>query len=317
MRLLCADSLRTTMIVMAVQKDTCFPTLLWLLEITTLLVTVLFKILAFTPDDSALPQLPNLYIQGNCSSIKNLPLYIDFLLVCVVTFSTVCLLLYDQLTLLISYDGSVCFLASIWMFLMATAVRKFIIIRRSLPQTNNNPFSVLSIKVRGGWCARGVLEQRFLTHNLSSKRIGEHTCYFPGHCKFTTHFNSQTHFQRFGKLPSSPRPPPKRWKWFCERKWVVNLQCPGNEHVCSPILFELWSCRMPHRYFVQSFLCCQFSDWWFLLHFTWKAAALLRRLAKILMNAGLGIAEVACGRNSRYWLFMLHPFRAPQENPVT
>ena len=167
MGLLCADLLRTTMIVMAVQKDTCFPTLLWLLEITTLLVTVLFEILVFTPDDSALPLLPNPHIQGNCSLINNLPLYIDFLLVCGVTFSTVCLLLYDQLTLLISYDGSVPILSSIWMFLMATAVRKFIIITRSLPQTNNNPFSVLSIKVRSGWGVRGVLEQRFFTHNLS------------------------------------------------------------------------------------------------------------------------------------------------------
>ena len=241
---------------------------------------------------------------------------IDFLLVCGVTFSTVCLLLYDHLTLLIFYVGSVPILSSIWMFLMATAVCKFIIITRSLSQTKINPFSVPSIKVCGGWGVCGVLEQRFFTHNLSSKRIGEHTCPFPGHCKFTSHFNSQNHFQRFGKLPSSP-PPPKRWKWFCEMKWVVNLQCPGNEHACSPILFELWSCRMPPRYFVQSFLSCQLSDWWFLLHLTCKAAAFLRRLAKILTNADLGIANVGCRRNSRYWLFMLHPFRAPQENPVT
>ena len=129
---------------------------------------------------------------------------IDFLLVCGVTFSTVCLLLYDHLTLLIFYVGSVPILSSIWMFLMATAACKFIIITRSLSQTKINPFSVLSNKVCGGWGVCGVLEQRFFTHNLSSKRIGEHTCPFPGHCKFTTHFNSQNHFQRFGKLPSSP-----------------------------------------------------------------------------------------------------------------
>ena len=141
---LCADLLRTTMIVMAVQKDTCFPTLLWLLEITTLLVRVLFEILVFTPDDSALPLLPNPHIQGNCSFINNLPLYIDFLLVCGVTFSTVCLLLYDQLTLLISYDGSVRFLSSIWMFLTETAGGKFIIIKRSLAQTNIDSFLVVS-----------------------------------------------------------------------------------------------------------------------------------------------------------------------------
>ena len=146
LRLLCAYSRRTTMIVMAVQKDTCFPTLLWLLEITTLLVRVLFEILVFPSDDSALPLLPNPHIQGNCSLINNLPLYIDFLLVCGVTFSTVCLLLYDQLTLLISCDGSVPILSSIWMFLTENAASKFMIIKRSLPQNNIDPFSVQSNK---------------------------------------------------------------------------------------------------------------------------------------------------------------------------
>ena len=52
---------------------------------------------------------------------------IDFLLVCGVTFSTVCLLLYDHLALLISYDGSVPILSSIRMFLMATEARKLIL----------------------------------------------------------------------------------------------------------------------------------------------------------------------------------------------
>ena len=146
------------MIVMAVQKDTCFPALLWLLESTTLLVTVLFEILAFTPDDSALPLLPNPHIQGNYSLINNLPLYIDFLLVCGVTFSTVCLLLYDQLTLLITSDGSVPILSSIWMSLTETAARKFMIIKRSSPQTNIDPFSVQSNKVRATFVVRVLFE---------------------------------------------------------------------------------------------------------------------------------------------------------------
>ena len=46
---------------------------------------------------------------------------IDFLLVCGVTFSTVCLLLYDHLTLLIFYVGSV----PVWMFLVATVRRNY------------------------------------------------------------------------------------------------------------------------------------------------------------------------------------------------
>ena len=101
------------------------------LGVTAALVRVLFEILVFPSDDSALPLLPNPHIQGNCSLINTLPLYIDFLLVCGMTFSTVCLLLYDQLTLLIFCDGSVRFLSSIWMFLTETAESKFIIIKRS------------------------------------------------------------------------------------------------------------------------------------------------------------------------------------------
>ena len=92
---------------------------------------------------------------------------IDFLLVCGVTFSTVCLLLYDHLALPISYDGSVPILSSIRMFLMATAGRKSIIIKKSLAQTNTDPFSLLSNRVRVGWGVCGVLGQRFCTSNLS------------------------------------------------------------------------------------------------------------------------------------------------------
>ena len=218
------------MIVMAVQKDTCFPALLWLLESTTLLVTVLFEILAFTPDDSALPLLPNPYIQGNCSSINNLPLYIDFLLVCGVTFSTVCLLLYDQLTLLISYDGSVRFLSSIWLFLTEKSEGKFIIIIKSIAQANIDPFSLPSSRVCGGWGVHGMLEQRFCTPNLSS---------------------------------------------------LFNLVRDG------------YFCTLPGE------------------------LLLLGRLAIIFMNANSGIADGADGRNSSYYLFVLHPFSAAEDNTVT
>ena len=149
-------------------QKTCSLTLLWLLESATFAMRVLFEILAFSPDSSALPLLPNPHIQRNCYSINNLPVYVDFLLVCGVMFPTVCLLLYDQLTPLISYDGSVPILSSIWMFLVATADGKFVIITRSLPQTKINPFSVISIRVRGGWgVVHGVLEQRFCTSSLS------------------------------------------------------------------------------------------------------------------------------------------------------
>lgn len=99
--------------------------------------------------------------------LNNLPMNIDFLLVCGVTFSTVCLLLYDHLALPISYDGSVPILSSIRMFLMATAGRKLIIIKKSLAQTNTDPFSLLSNRVRVGWGVCGVLGQRFCTSNLS------------------------------------------------------------------------------------------------------------------------------------------------------
>ena len=184
---------------------------------------------------------------------------IDFLLVCGVTFSPVCLLLYDHLTLLIFYVGSVPILSSIWMFLMATAVCKFIIITRSLPQTN-----ILSLLVSFS-VAAGVsvvcLSSAF-SHTIFPRRELAST-----HAHSLGTANSQLiliHRIIFNVSANwHHHPPPKRWKWFCEMNWVVNLQCPGNEHVCSPILFKLWSCRMPHRYFVQSFLSCQFSDCWF------------------------------------------------------
>ena len=92
---------------------------------------------------------------------------IDFLLVCGVTFSTVCSLLYDHPALPISYDGSVPILSSIRMFLMASAVGKLIIIKSSLAQTNNDPFSLLSNRVRGGLGVCGALGQHFCTSNLS------------------------------------------------------------------------------------------------------------------------------------------------------
>ena len=99
--------------------------------------------------------------------LNNLPMSIDFLLVCGVTFSTVCLLLYDHLALPISYDGSVPILSSIRMFLIATAGRKLIIIKKSLAQTNTDPFSVLSYRVHGGYGVCGVFFQRFCKHSLS------------------------------------------------------------------------------------------------------------------------------------------------------
>ena len=92
---------------------------------------------------------------------------IDFLLVCGVTFSTVCLLLYDHLALPISYDGSVPILSSIRMFLIGISGRKLIIIKKSLAQTNTDPFSLLSNRVRVGWGVCGVLGQRFCTSHLS------------------------------------------------------------------------------------------------------------------------------------------------------
>ena len=92
---------------------------------------------------------------------------IDFLLVCGVTFSSVCLLLYDHLALPISYDGSVPILSSIRMFLMATAGGKLIIIKKSLAKTNTDPFSLLAYRVRVCWGVCGVLGQRFCTSHLS------------------------------------------------------------------------------------------------------------------------------------------------------
>ena len=65
--LLCADSLRTTKIIKAVQKDMCFPILLWLLENAPFVVRLLLQILSFTPDDGALPLLPNPHTPSNSS----------------------------------------------------------------------------------------------------------------------------------------------------------------------------------------------------------------------------------------------------------
>ena len=50
---------------------------------------------------------------------------------------------------------------------MATAGRKLIIIKKSLAQTNTDPFSLLSNRVCVGWGVCGVLGQRFCTSNLS------------------------------------------------------------------------------------------------------------------------------------------------------
>ena len=87
---------------------------------------------------------------------------IDFLLVCGVTFSTIYLLLYDHLALPISYDASVPILSSIRMLLMATAAPKLIIIKKSWAQTNTDPFSLLSKRVRVGWGVCGVLKKTAL-----------------------------------------------------------------------------------------------------------------------------------------------------------
>ena len=99
---------------------------------------------------------------------------IDFLLVCDVTFSTVCLLLYDHLALPISNHGSVPILSSIRMFLMATVGRKLIILKKTLAQTNTHSFSLLCNRVHVGWgvcvwCAWAALlhEQSFLSGQVS------------------------------------------------------------------------------------------------------------------------------------------------------